>query len=82
MPDGEGLEPPKKRGFAALPLEERRRIARKGSKAAQQKGTGHRWTSETAQEAAGSAGASRLRTNRNRSSKKPAGYKATKKEIQ
>ena len=43
--------PPKKksrRGFAAMSLEQRRAIASKGGKAAQAKGTGHRYTHEEA----------------------------------
>lgn len=39
------------RGFAAIEAEKRREIARKGGIAAHAKGTGHRFTSETAREA-------------------------------
>jgi hypothetical protein len=44
-----------KRGFAALSLEQRRCIASLGGKAAQKRGTGHKWTKEEAI-AAGSKG--------------------------
>jgi hypothetical protein len=44
-----------KRGFAAMNLEQRRRIASLGGKAAQKRGTGHKWTKEEAI-AAGSKG--------------------------
>jgi general stress protein YciG len=37
-----------KRGFAAMSLEQRRRIASLGGKAAQENGTGHRWDHEEA----------------------------------
>jgi general stress protein YciG len=37
-----------KRGFAAMSLEQRRRIASLGGKAAQKRGTGHRWDHEEA----------------------------------
>ena len=36
------------RGFASLSPERRREIARKGGRAAHQKGTAHEWTSEEA----------------------------------
>jgi general stress protein YciG len=41
----------KRKGFAAMTREQRRRIASLGGKAAQQRGTGHRWTPEEAREA-------------------------------
>jgi general stress protein YciG len=41
----------KPRGFAAMFPEKRRAIASKGGRAAQRKGTGHRWTQEEAVEA-------------------------------
>ncbi|HVH45000.1 MAG TPA: hypothetical protein VM925_21755 [Labilithrix sp.] len=42
-------EPPPKppRGFGRLPLEQRRELSRRGGKAVQACGSGHRWTSET-----------------------------------
>ena len=44
-------EPKQHRGFATLTPEQRRAISTKGGKAAQAKGTAHRWTSEEAQTA-------------------------------
>jgi hypothetical protein len=44
------------RGFASMSPEKRRRIASKGGKAAQRKGTGHRWASSEEAAAAGSKG--------------------------
>jgi general stress protein YciG len=41
----------KPRGFAALTLEQRRAIASKGGRAAQRKGTAHKWTPYEAAEA-------------------------------
>lgn len=41
----------KRRGFAAMDPEEQQRIASMGGKAAQAKGTGHKFTSEQAREA-------------------------------
>lgn len=41
----------KKRGFAALSPEQHKKIASMGGKAAQVKGTGHKWTTETARKA-------------------------------
>ena len=41
----------KKRGFAAMSPEKRREIASKGGKAANEKGTGYRFTPETARKA-------------------------------
>lgn len=41
----------RQRGFAAMDEEKRREIARKGGKAAQDKGTAHRFTSAEASEA-------------------------------
>lgn len=42
-------EPPPKppRGFGRLPLEQRREVARRGGKAVQARGSGHRFTTET-----------------------------------
>lgn len=40
------------RGFASLSIEDRKRIAAKGGRTAQAKGTGHRWTSAEAAAAA------------------------------
>jgi general stress protein YciG len=39
------------RGFASMDRNKQREIARKGGKAAHQKGTAHEWTSEEAREA-------------------------------
>lgn len=39
----------KKRGFAALSVEQRKEIARKGGKACHALGKGHLWTKEQAQ---------------------------------
>ena len=41
----------KPRGFAAMTLERRREISRKGGVAAHLKGTAHEWNTATAQEA-------------------------------
>jgi hypothetical protein len=46
----------KKRGFAAMSPEKRRQISSKGGKAAQRKGTGHRYTTSAEAAAAGSKG--------------------------
>ena len=40
-----------KKGFAAMSPEKQREIAKKGGKAAQKRGTGHKWTREEAVEA-------------------------------
>jgi general stress protein YciG len=45
-----------KRGFASMTPEKRRLIASLGGKAAQAKGTGHRWTPEKAREAGSKGG--------------------------
>lgn len=37
-----------KRGFAAMSPEQRKAIASKGGRAAQRRGTGHRWTKDEA----------------------------------
>lgn len=42
---------PKKTGFATLPPEEQRRLARLGGKAAHAQGNAHEWTTETAKRA-------------------------------
>lgn len=39
------------RGFASMDRDKQREIARKGGRAAHQKGTAHEWTSEEAREA-------------------------------
>ena len=39
------------RGFASMPEEKQREIAKKGGHAAHEKGTAHEWTSEEAREA-------------------------------
>ncbi len=41
----------KNRGFASMPKDKQREIARKGGKAAHAKGTAHEWTSAEAREA-------------------------------
>jgi general stress protein YciG len=42
----------KKRGFAAMDADKKREVARKGGRAAQAKGTAHRFSSEEARHAA------------------------------
>ena len=42
------MESLKKRGFAALTIDQRRAIASKGGKACHEQGKGHRWTQEQA----------------------------------
>lgn len=44
-------EPRKNRGFASMDREKQREIARKGGRAAHQKGTAHEFTSDEAREA-------------------------------
>jgi general stress protein YciG len=46
----------KDRGFASMDPEKRREIARKGGKAAHEKGTAHEWTPEEAREAGRKSG--------------------------
>ncbi|HMF99181.1 MAG TPA: KGG domain-containing protein [Vicinamibacterales bacterium] len=41
----------KQRGFASMDQESRREVARKGGRAAHQRGTAHEWTAEEAREA-------------------------------
>jgi len=41
----------KDRGFASMDREKRREIASKGGRAAHEKGTAHKWTSDEAREA-------------------------------
>jgi general stress protein YciG len=41
----------RKRGFAAMDRDKQREIARKGGKAAHQKGTAHKWSGEEARAA-------------------------------
>src|SRR5262252_6690983 len=41
----------KPRGFASMDRESRREVARKGGRAAHQRGTAHEWTAEEAREA-------------------------------
>jgi general stress protein YciG len=53
----------KRKGFASLGPEKRREIASRGGKAAQARGTGHKWTSETAA-IAGRLGVRRKRERR------------------
>lgn len=47
------------RGFASMDKAKRREIASKGGKAAHQKGTAHKWTSEEARAAGRKGGQSR-----------------------
>lgn len=58
-------EEKKKRGFAVMSPEKRRRIARLGGRAAHQKGTAHEWTPNEAVEAGrkGGLAASQRRTD-------------------
>lgn len=49
----------RKRGFAALTEEERKRLGSLGGKAAHEKGTAHKWTSEEAKEAGRKGGKAR-----------------------
>ncbi len=51
------------RGFAAMDAERQREIARKGGKAAHERGTAHEFTSDEAR-AAGRKGGERVSTNR------------------
>ena len=51
------------RGFASMDLEKQREIARKGGRAAHQKGTAHEFTAEEAR-AAGRKGGERVSANR------------------
>lgn len=48
-------------GFACMSLEERRRIASLGGKAAHREGRAHQFTSEEAREAGKKGGASKMR---------------------
>ena len=52
-----------KRGFASMTPEKRKAIASKGGLTAQQRGTAHRWTSETAR-AAGRIGGQKVSQDR------------------
>jgi len=47
------------RGFASMPEEKRKEIARKGGKASHEKGTAHEFTSEEAKRAGKKGGKSR-----------------------
>lgn len=47
----------KTRGFASLPKDKQRELARKGGQAAHEKGTAHEWTSESARVAGMKGGA-------------------------
>jgi general stress protein YciG len=55
----------KRRGFAAVSPETMREIARKGGRAAHEKGTAHEWTSSEAREAGklGGAAGKRMRND-------------------
>ena len=55
----------KRRGFAAMPLEERSRIGRMGGLRTWELGTAHRWTKEEAQ-AAGKVGGRKSRRGKNK----------------
>lgn len=50
------------KGFAGMTPEKRKEIASRGGKAAQLKGTAHKWTSETAREAGKIGGRARMKT--------------------
>src|SRR5262249_10855799 len=50
------------RGFASMDLESRREVARKGGRAAHQRGTAHEWTAEEAREAGRKGGGVLLRS--------------------
>lgn len=52
-----GLKPKGKRGFASMDSEKQRMIARKGGKAAHEKGTAHEWSSSEARDAGRKGGA-------------------------
>jgi uncharacterized protein len=54
------------RGFASMDREKQREIARKGGKAAHEKGTAHEWTSDTAREAGRKGGLSPKKRRRAR----------------
>ncbi|MBI3332415.1 general stress protein [Candidatus Peregrinibacteria bacterium] len=56
--DGTQTTPKRKRGFAAMSPEQRRRIASMGGRRSHELGTGHEWTSEEAAKA-GSIGGRR-----------------------
>lgn len=56
MTDQKKSRPKKPRGFAAMDPEKRREIARKGGKAAHEKGTAHEFTPEEAAEAGSKGG--------------------------
>lgn len=64
-------KPKVKRGFAAMDPELRRKIARKGGKAAHKKGVAPEWTSETAR-AAGRKGGIASHGGRGRTTPTPA----------
>ena len=59
----EGQQTPKARGFAAMDLERQREIARKGGKAAHERGTAHEFTTDEAR-AAGRKGGERVSVDR------------------
>jgi len=52
------------RGFASMDREKQREIARKGGRAAHEKGTAHEWTSEEAREAGRRGGLASHRAHR------------------
>jgi uncharacterized protein len=54
------------RGFASMDPEKQREIARKGGKAAHEKGTAHEWTSEEARNAGRKGGLASHRKRRER----------------
>lgn len=59
----EGNNTPKARGFAAMDAERQREIARKGGKAAHERGTAHEFTADEAR-AAGRKGGERVSVDR------------------
>ena len=56
-----------KRGFASMSTERQREIARKGGRAAHEKGTAHQFTPDEAREAGRKGGEARGRAQRARS---------------
>ncbi len=55
-----------KRGFASMSVERQREIARKGGRAAHEKGTAHQFTPDEAREAGRKGGEARGRSQRAR----------------
>lgn len=61
-----------RQGFASMPSEQQRAIAREGGKAAHRKGTAHEWTSEEAREAGRKGGLTSHRRRLARQTESPA----------